>query len=60
MNDKLTTDQIVRLLHAKSAELEIAARQRLQAERDPYGHAYLLADVGLLYGLVADYIESAT
>ena len=57
MSDKLTPEQAARLLRAKASELEIAFRQRVEGATDPYDATYLLADLSLLYDLVADFME---
>jgi hypothetical protein len=57
MPDKLTPEQVVRLLRAKAAELEHIAKQRLPEATDMYGVEYTIADLALLYDLVADVAE---
>jgi hypothetical protein len=57
MSDQLTPEQVIRLLHAKAAELEHVARQRIPEATEVFGVEYLIADLGLLYGLMADHAE---
>jgi hypothetical protein len=56
--DKLTSEQVVRLLHAKAAELEHIAKQRMPEATDMYGVEYLTADIALIASLLADHIEA--
>ena len=58
MSEKLTPEQTVRLLRAKEHELAHIFQQHAEAGGHPSDTTYLIADVSLLFGIVADYIES--
>lgn len=56
-DDKLTPEQTIRLLRAKASELGHAFQQHAEAGHHPADTTYLLADVSLLYDIVAHFME---